>query len=62
VIGKYVEEGAEIRYLGIWFSKWGSILRKEWWQNWIEKLEKSLTGWGGLGLSLNGRVVVLNGY
>ena len=62
IIGKYVEQGEEVRYLGIWFSQLGSVLRIEWWEKWVQALEQSLVGWGGLGLSLQGRVVVLNGY
>ena len=62
MVGRYVEDGVEVQYLGIWFSKFGSLLHENWRNSWINKMEKTLTGWGGLGLSLNGRVVVLNGY
>ena len=62
IIGKYVKKGEEVRYLGIWFSQLGSVLRTEWWEKWVSSLERSLVGWGGLGLSLQGKVVVLNGY
>jgi len=62
VIGRYVENGDEVRYLGIWFSQLGSVLKVQWWEKWVSTLEQSLVGWGGLGLLLQGRVVVLNGY
>src|SRR4051812_33240050 len=62
IVGRYVEEEVEVWYLEIWFSKFGSVLREDWWNSWIVKMEKSLTRWGGLSLSLNGRVIVLNGF
>jgi len=52
VIGRYVGRGEEVRYLGIWFSQLGSVLRMEWRERWVSALEQSLVGWGGLGLSL----------
>ena len=55
-----VPRGDAVRYLGIWFSCFGTTLRKEWWQEWLEKMEKKLQGWEQLNLTLMGRVCVLN--
>jgi len=33
---------------------------KDWWTEWLEKLERKLFGWGGLHLTLMGRICVLN--
>jgi len=30
IVGKYVEEGTEVWYLGIWYSRFGSVLSEEW--------------------------------
>jgi len=45
--GKTVVKGAAVRYLGIWFSVYGTVLPEEWWRNMVQKWEEILTKWAG---------------
>ena len=60
VWGTKVERGVAVRYLGIWFSHYGTVLQEKWWDNWIEGLERKLKGWATLRLSLVGKICVMN--
>ena len=60
--GTTIMQEKAVRYLGIWFSVYGTILKEDWWKGMVEKWEAVLKGWAGRNLSLMGRVIVLNIY
>ena len=54
IIGTVVPAGEAVRYLGIFFLVYGSVLPKAWWEGKVQAWGDALKGWGGHHISLAG--------